>query len=131
LDELFQSRRKGTAEQLSQNRDVAGRMDVLSIDPHLDPDPDSLQLHPVTVGGPLDPADPSEPAGDFMDSPLESVASLFQGLAVREGQVDPRHWFLQHKLCWTAASIHRGQSREDDLGETTVTAVTLRERGRP
>ena len=35
-------------------------MDVLGIDPHLDSDPGALQLHPVTVGGLLDPADPSE-----------------------------------------------------------------------
>jgi hypothetical protein len=52
LDNLFQSRGQGTAEQLAQNPDITGRMDDLSIDPHLDPDPDSLQLHPVTVGGP-------------------------------------------------------------------------------
>jgi hypothetical protein len=33
-------------------------MDVLGVDPHLDPDPGSLQLHLVRVGGPLDSTDP-------------------------------------------------------------------------
>ena len=89
-------------------------MDVLGIDPHLDSDPGALQLHPVTVGGLLDPADPSELAGDFMDRLFEAAAGLFQGLAVREGHVDQRHWLHQHKLCWVAGSIHRRDSREDD-----------------
>jgi hypothetical protein len=69
LDDLFQSPRPGTAEQLAENQDIAGRMNVLGVDLHLDPDPGSLQLHLVRVGGPLDSTDPSEPAGDEAERP--------------------------------------------------------------
>jgi hypothetical protein len=49
-----------------------------------------------------------------MDRPFEPVTGLFQGLAVREGQVDQRRWFLQHKLCYAAGPVNRRYLREDD-----------------
>src|SRR5438477_2799289 len=106
LNDLFQPRGERPTEQRAQDRDVTHRMDLPSVDPDLDPDPDPLQLHPVAVGSPLDPADHRpELDRDLMDGGFEALASLFHSPPVWDGEVYQWHCFFQHMPAQSAAFV--------------------------
>jgi hypothetical protein len=67
-------------------------MDRQSIDPQLNPKPDSLELHPIAVGCPLDlPKHRPELSRDFVGGYFETASGLFLRLVVLDGQGDQRH----------------------------------------
>jgi peptide/nickel transport system substrate-binding protein len=64
-------------------------MDVLGVNPHLDPRADAFQLHPISVGRPFDPPNHrTELAGDLIDGRLEAATGVVQGPTVSDRQVD-------------------------------------------
>jgi hypothetical protein len=99
LNDLFQSRDQRAAEQSAQGGDVACHMDLLGVNPHVDPSANPLQLHSTAVGGPLDTPNP-EPIRDLMNHHFKAATGLSQSLAVCDAQAHQRHWFFQHTRCW-------------------------------
>jgi len=70
-------------------------MDRVRIDPHLNPKPGSLELHPAAIGRPLDlPHEGPELTGDLVDRRFEVAAGFFEGPTVLECKVDQWHLVL-------------------------------------
>jgi len=78
FDDLSQTRRKLTAEQPPQHWDISCRMKYSSIDRHLEPKTNSIQLHATAIGRPFGaPNQRAEPPADLSDSEVKAPAGLF------------------------------------------------------
>ena len=79
LNDLFHVRAERAAEQSGEDWDIARRMDSLGVNPHLHPEPDALELHPLPIGCPHDtPDECSELSRHLLDGLLEATARLCQ-----------------------------------------------------
>src|SRR5262249_28864166 len=81
-----------TSQEVSQEQDVAGGMNMLFIDRHLDPETGPIDPDVVPVGAPFRALDHrSEQAPDLVDRRLQAAARFVETSAMLDGKVDERH----------------------------------------
>src|SRR5262245_57546692 len=89
LDDLLKPTRQGAAEEIPQEGEVAGRVHMLLIDRHFDPESGPVDTDFVAVGTPLDPLDHRpEQAADLVDRRLQAGACFLESSAVLDGNID-------------------------------------------
>jgi hypothetical protein len=78
LNDLFQIGGESTAEQFPQGRNIARRMENSCIDGHLNPKPNSIDFHAVSVRGPFDATHHcAELGGQLIDGVFKCPAGVF------------------------------------------------------
>jgi hypothetical protein len=110
LNDLLQTTGDRATEQAAQQGNIAADVDILGIDPHLDPESSAFEPYLLAIGRPFNAPDQRlELAVHLLYRRFQAVLRLFQGPSMLYRQVDQGHCFSPQKEYASAlASITDG-----------------------